>query len=689
MAVKAKTGSASAKKTAKPAAAKPAAEKKKPAAKKSTAKKPQTKAAVKKAVKKPEKNAALDPVFMTEYDRYLFGKGRDYKIYQKMGAHPAVLDGKAGWHFAVWAPHAKAVSIVCDRNDWNPEANYMIPLEKSGVFEGFIEGMGEGESYKYAITTKKGDILYKADPYAFHAELRPANASKTAVISGYNWDDQKWMKERSEKNTFEQPMAIYEVHLGSWKKYDRDDKDSFMSYTDLAHELAEYCNWMGYTHVELMGIAEYPFDGSWGYQVTGYYAPTSRYGTPKEFMYMVDYLHMHGIGVILDWVPAHFPKDAHGLANFDGEATYEYADPRMGEHPDWGTKCFDYSKNEVLNFMIGNALYWYDEYHIDGLRVDAVASMLYLDYGRKDGEWIPNKFGGNGNLDAIEFFKHLNSVIRGRKDGTIIIAEESTAWPKITTRPEDDGLGFTYKWNMGWMHDFLDYMKLDPYFRKDNHNKMTFGMSYATSEKFILVLSHDEVVHLKCSMINKMPGYEVDKFANLKCGYFFMFGHAGKKLLFMGQDFAQYHEWDENVELDWWLCDEPLNRSVLLFVKDLLQIYRSHPAMYELDDSWEGFEWVNADDRDRSIFSFIRRDRSKKKSLLFVVNMTPMERSDYMVGVPVKGSYKLLLDENGAVDPNGEKQSVYKAEKGECDKKDYHISYPLPPYGIAMFEFNG
>ena len=689
MAVKAKTGSTAVKKTAKPAAPKPAAEKKKPAAKKSAVKKTQTKAAVKKAEKKPEKSAALDPVFLTEYDRYLFGKGRDYKIYQKMGAHPAVLDGKKGWHFAVWAPHAKAVSIVCDRNDWNPEANYMIPLEKSGVFEGFIEGMEEGEAYKYAITTKKGDILYKADPYAFHAELRPANASKTADISGYTWDDQKWMKERSEKNTFEQPMAIYEVHLGSWKKYDKDDKDSFMSYTDLAHELAEYCNWMGYTHVELMGIAEYPFDGSWGYQVTGYYAPTSRYGTPKEFMYMVDYLHTKGIGVILDWVPAHFPKDAHGLANFDGEATYEYADPRMGEHPDWGTKCFDYSKHEVLNFMIGNALYWYDEYHIDGLRVDAVASMLYLDYGRKDGEWVPNKYGGNGNLDAIEFFKHLNSVIRGRKDGTIMIAEESTAWPKITTRPEEDGLGFTYKWNMGWMHDFLDYMKLDPYFRKDNHNKMTFDMSYATSEKFILVLSHDEVVHLKCSMINKMPGYEVDKFANLKCGYFFMFGHAGKKLLFMGQDFAQYHEWDENVELDWWLCDQPLNRGVLLFVKDLLHIYRTHPAMYELDDSWEGFEWVNADDRDRSIFSFIRRDRSKKKSLLFVVNMTPMERSDYMVGVPAKGSYKLLLDEYGAVDPKGVKQAVYKAEKGECDKKDYHISYPLPPYGIAMFEFNG
>ena len=672
----------------KTAAAKTPAEK---AVKAAEPKKPAKKAARKPAAEKiPENkpNPGLDPVFLTEYDRYLFGKGRDYKIYQKMGAHPAVLDGKQGWHFAVWAPHAKAVSIVCDRNAWDPTANYMIPLEQSGIFEGFIEGMQEGEAYKYAITTEKGDVLYKADPYAFHAELRPANASRTAIIDGYHWEDNAWMKQRAEKNTFEQPMAIYEVHLGSWKKRNRDDKDSFLNYTELAHELVEYCEWMGYTHVELMGIAEYPFDGSWGYQVTGYYAPTARYGTPKEFMYMVDYLHMHNIGVILDWVPAHFPKDAHGLADFDGKPTYEYADPRMGEHPDWGTKCFDYSRNEVLNFMIGNALYWFDDYHIDGLRVDAVASMLYLDYGRKDGEWVPNKYGGNGNLDAIEFFKHLNSVIRGRKDGTIIIAEESTAWPKITAAPEDDGLGFTYKWNMGWMHDFLDYMKLDPYFRKDNHNKMTFGMSYATSEKFILVLSHDEVVHLKCSMINKMPGYEVDKFANLKCGYFFMFGHAGKKLLFMGQDFAQYHEWDENVELDWWLCDEPLNRSVLLFMRDLLHIYRSHPSMYELDDSWDGFEWINADDRDRSIFSFVRRGKSGKKNLLFVVNMTPMERDDYMVGVPVKGTYKLLLDEQGALTAEREKETSFKAVKGECDGKDYHISYPLPAYGCALFEFN-
>ena len=432
-----------------------------------------------------------DPSFITEYDRYLFGTGTDYKIYQKMGAHKAKLNGKTGMHFAVWAPNAKAVSIVCERNNWDPKANYMLPLEKSGIFEGFMEGMDYGEIYKYTIETQTGDILYKADPYAFSAELRPGNASKTADISSYKWKDAKWMKSRKEHTGYDQPMSIYEVHLGSWKKKDDGSEDGFMNYREYADELVEYCAYMGYTHVELMGIAEHPFDGSWGYQVTGYYAPTSRYGAPQDFMYLVDTLHKHHIGVILDWVPAHFPKDAFGLADFDGTPTYEYADPRMGEHPDWGTKIFNYSKNEVKNFLIGNALYWFDEYHIDGLRVDAVASMLYLDYGRKDGEWVPNKYGGNGNLDAIEFFKHLNSVIRGRKDGTIIIAEESTAWPKITEAPEHDGLGFTYKWNMGWMHDFLDYMKLDPYFRKDNHNKMTFGMSYATSEKFILVLSHD------------------------------------------------------------------------------------------------------------------------------------------------------------------------------------------------------
>jgi 1,4-alpha-glucan branching enzyme len=392
-------------------------------AEKKTAKKAAVKTAAKKKTVKAEKKQELDPVFITGFDRYLINAGRDYKVYKKMGAHHAVHEGRNGMHFAVWAPHAKAVSIVCDRNGWNPSANYMLPLEESGVFEGFIPEMGYGELYKFAIETKRGDILYKADPYAFSAEFRPGTASKTADIDGYNWNDGTWMSERAKKNTFAEPMAIYECHLGSWFKNENTDwKDGFLNYTQYAKELVDYCGYMGYTHVELMGIAEYPFDGSWGYQVTGYYAPTSRYGEPKEFMYLVDYLHQHNIGVILDWVPAHFPKDAHGLADFDGEPLYEYADPRMGEHPDWGTKCFDYSKPEVLNFMIGNALYWYDEYHIDGLRVDAVASMLYLDYGRKDGQWVPNKYGGNGNLDAMEFFKHLNSVIRGRKDGTIIIA---------------------------------------------------------------------------------------------------------------------------------------------------------------------------------------------------------------------------------------------------------------------------
>ncbi len=671
---------------------------------------------VKKSLSAQEKGKAseknfpnqLDPVFITELDRYLFGEGRHYKIYEKMGAHPATLNGKKGMHFAVWAPHAKAVSIVCDRNQWDVKANYMLPLEDSGIYEGFIEGMGYGEIYKYAIHTKHGDVLYKADPYGFSAEFRPGTASKTADVSGYRWGDGNWLKKRAEGSIFEKPLAIYELHIGSWRKKAREEKNGFMTYVEAAKELTEYVLDMGYTHVELMGIAEHPLDASWGYQVTGYYAPTSRYGEPKDFMYLVDYLHQHGIGVILDWVPAHFPKDAQGLSDFDGTPTYEYADPRMGEHPDWGTKIFDYSKNEVKNFLIANALYWYDEYHVDGLRVDAVASMLYLDYGRNNGQWVPNKYGGNGNLDAMEFFKHLNSVIRGRKDGSMIIAEESTAWPRVTETPENDGLGFTYKWNMGWMHDFLDYMKTDPYFRKGSHNKMTFGMSYATSEKFILVLSHDEVVHLKCSMINKMPGEYEDKFKNLKCGYLFMFGHAGKKLLFMGQDFAQFHEWNEDVALDWYLTEEPLNGDLQNFVRDLLHMYRKYPAMYQLDDSWDGFEWVNADDSDRSIFSFIRKDRSGKNALLFVINMTPVAYPAYKVGVPAKGRYNLILDEQGATSwTDGKntaktgakaavkttarttgKKTTYIAKTGECDGHHHCIEYPLPGYGCAVFKFN-
>ena len=591
-------------------------------------------------------------------------------------------------HFAVWAPHAAAVSLVGDFNAWNPDATPMKPVADSGIYELFVPGLGVGQLYKFAITTHTGTILFKADPYAFSAEYRPGTASVTADIRGFKWNDSKWMESRAGTDPVKAPISIYEVHLGSWKKKNRPEKDGYYTYMEAAHELADYVLEMGYTHVELMGIAEHPYDGSWGYQVTGYFAPTSRYGTPAEFMYFVNYLHKKGIGVILDWVPAHFPKDAHGLADFDGQALYEYADPRKGEHPDWGTKVFDYAKNEVSNFLIANALYWLDEYHIDGLRVDAVASMLYLDYGRQDGQWVPNKYGDNKNLEAIEFFKHLNSVIRGRKDGAIIIAEESTAWPNVTKSPEEDGLGFTFKWNMGWMHDFLEYMKLDPYFRKFNHNKMTFGITYCTSENFILVLSHDEVVHLKCSMINKMPGEYEDKFANLKVGYTFMLGHPGKKLLFMGQDFGQFHEWDEKVSLDWYLTKEPFHADLQNYVKGLLTLYHKYPALYRLDEEYDGFQWINANDGDRSIFSFIRRDETQKKNLLFICNFTPVDRDDYRVGVPKRGTYTLLLDQEHGYYKRGDKISHYRSIKSECDGQPYSFAYPLPAYGTAVFRFS-
>ena len=623
-----------------------------------------------------------------ELDRYLFGEGRHYQLYHKLGAHPYTYRGQDGYYFAVWAPHAAAVSLVGDFNAWNPDATPMKSVADSGIYELFVPGLGVGQLYKFAITTHTGTILFKADPYAFSAEYRPGTASVTADIRGFKWNDSKWMESRAGTDPVKAPISIYEVHLGSWKKKNRPEKDGYYTYMEAAHELADYVLEMGYTHVELMGIAEHPYDGSWGYQVTGYFAPTSRYGTPAEFMYFVNYLHKKGIGVILDWVPAHFPKDAHGLADFDGQALYEYADPRKGEHPDWGTKVFDYAKNEVSNFLIANALYWLDEYHIDGLRVDAVASMLYLDYGRQDGQWVPNKYGDNKNLEAIEFFKHLNSVIRGRKDGAIIIAEESTAWPNVTKNPEEDGLGFTFKWNMGWMHDFLEYMKLDPYFRKFNHNKMTFGITYCTSENFILVLSHDEVVHLKCSMINKMPGEYEDKFANLKVGYTFMLGHPGKKLLFMGQDFGQFHEWDEKVSLDWYLTKEPFHADLQNYVKGLLTLYHKYPALYRLDEEYDGFQWINANDGDRSIFSFIRRDETQKKNLLFICNFTPVDRDDYRVGVPKRGTYTLLLDQEHGYYKRGDKISHYRSIKSECDGQPYSFAYPLPAYGTAVFRFS-
>ncbi|MBE5957422.1 MAG: 1,4-alpha-glucan branching protein GlgB [Lachnospiraceae bacterium] len=629
----------------------------------------------------------MEKKFITDDDCYLFGKGSHYEIFEKLGAHVMTVDGVKGTYFAVWAPHAKSVSVVGDFNDWIGYNHNMEMNNPSGIWELFIPEVTEGSLYKYVIVTQNGDALYKADPYGFWAEKRPGNASRIADISGYKWGDKKWIDEKKNSNHYEKPMSIYEVHPGSWRKEYKGegDEDGFYDYRRLADELVAYVKDMGYTHVELMGISEYPFDGSWGYQVVGYYAPTSRYGEPKDFMYLVDTLHKNGIGIILDWVPAHFPRDAHGLAMFDGTPLYEYADTRKGEHPDWGTKVFDYSKTEVSNFLIANAMFWVEKYHIDGLRVDAVASMLYLDYGRRDGQWCPNKYGGNENLEAIEFFKHLSSIMLQKHPEVYIIAEESTAWPKVTYAPEEGGLGFSYKWNMGWMHDFLDYVKLDPYFKKFNHNKMTFGITYAFSEDFILVLSHDEVVHLKCSMLNKMPGLTGDKFKNLKTAYTFMFGHPGRKLLFMGQEFAQLNEWSEKRSLDWYLLDEPEHKDVQEYVKKLLHIYKKYPALYTETKGYDAFEWINADDCDRSIFSFIRKtgEEDYNNAVGCVYNFTPMERPDYLCGVPKAGTYKRII----TTESGDTKEVKYKAEPGECDGFPYRISIPLRPFEAVMFEF--
>ena len=632
-----------------------------------------------------------DTRFITEFDQYLFGQGTHYDLYNKLGAHPMTVDEEEGVYFAVWAPNAAAVSIVGNFNEWDENATPMERLEPLGIYEIFLPEMKIGDIYKYCVTTKAGYTILKADPYGFQAELRPNNASVIADISDFKWQDSRWMKKREKFDDKKDPMFVYEVHPGSWKKHEQteEDVDGFYNYREMAHELAKYVKDMGYTHVELMGIAEHPFDGSWGYQVTNYFAPTSRHGSPEDFQYFINYLHQQNIGVILDWVPAHFPRDAFGLAEFDGTCLYEYADPRKGEHPDWGTKVFDYGKTEVRNFLICNALFWLEKYHVDGLRVDAVASMLYLDYGREDGQWVPNIYGGNENLEAIEFFKHLNTIVKKRNPGIVMIAEESTAWPKVTDKAEYGGLDFSLKWNMGWMHDFLEYMKLDPYFRKYNHTKMNFAMVYAYSENYMLVLSHDEVVHLKCSMIEKMPGSYEDKFKNLMAGYAFMTGHPGKKLLFMGQDFGQHREWSEKRELDWFLLDKEPNRHLQAFVKELLHLYKNNKCLYEYDCYPEGFEWINADDGDRSIFSFVRHSESGKSNMLFIINFTPVERPDYRVGTTCRRKHTLVLssDDKKFGGTGKRRPKEYKPAKKECDGRKYSFRYKLPAYGVAVFKF--
>lgn len=626
---------------------------------------------------------AFDPV-ITEEDEDRFNKGIHYEIYEKLGAHYIKHGGVYGTYFAVWAPNAMRVSVVGNFNLWDGRRAPMRRLPNSGIFELFIPGVGEGELYKFEIKAKGGLTYLKADPYANYAELRPDTASVVAKLN-YKWGDNAWVKSRAKTDHKKERMSIYEVHLGSWRRRGVKEND-FYNYRELAVLLADYVKEMGYTHIELMPIMEHPFDGSWGYQVTGYYAVTSRYGTPQDFMYFVDYMHQQGIGVILDWVPAHFPRDTFALSNFDGTCLYEHADPRMGAHPHWGTLIYNFGRPQVSNFLISNALFWVDKYHIDGIRMDAVASMLYLDYGRNNGEWIPNKYGGKENLDAIELLKHLGSIFAKKAAGSVLIAEESTAWPKVTGKVEDDGLGFDFKWNMGWMNDFTNYMKLDPLYRKNSHGALTFGMMYAYSENFILVFSHDEVVHGKGSMLNKMPGDDWAKAANLRAAYGFMSGHPGKKLLFMGQEFAQPNEWNENESLNWELLDISEHKQMQEYCKALNKLAQEHPACYELDYSPEGFAWISCLDADHSIVSFVRKSETGD-TLLFIYNFTPVEYEGFAQGVPFAGKFKEILNSDDTkFGGTGKVNTRVKNSKSvPVDGVDNSISITLPPLAMVVF----
>ena len=614
---------------------------------------------------------------------YLFHEGKNYEAYRFFGVHKIK---KGTYAFRVWAPHAVGVAVAGDFNDWSETANPMTLIAPE-IWEAVVDGVSKYDCYKYAIQTTDGRLLMKADPYAVHQETRPGTASKVYDLPSYKWTDSDWFARQKEVSVLDKPVNIYEIHFGSWKQH---EDGTFLTYREMADTLVPYVKDMGYTHVEIMGIAEYPFDGSWGYQVTNYYAPTSRYGLPEDFMYFIDYLHSKGIGIILDWVPAHFPKDAHGLGRFDGMPLYEHPDPRRGEHPDWGTYIFDYGRAEVANFLIANALFWVEKFHIDALRVDAVASMLYLDYGKQDGQWLPNENGGNENLDAIKLLQNINAVMEEKNPGAFLIAEESTAWAGVTAPASMNGLGFLFKWNMGWMNDFLEYMKMDPYFRSFNHNKLTFSLSYTYAENYVLVISHDEVVHLKCSMINKMPGSEPQKFANLRLAYGYMYGHPGKKLLFMGQEFAQPREWSEARSLDWFILDNPLNQGVQRWVKALNNLYNANDALYANDSDVMGFEWIDCDHPDKGVVSFIRRGSTPSKQLLFICNFVPVEYDNYEVGAPCFTTYKEVLNSDdvqfgGAGRLNSGK---IKAIDKKTERMPYSISVTVPPLSTVVLEYD-
>lgn len=625
------------------------------------------------------------PIF-TQRDLDLFSKGIHYTIYDKMGAHKMTINGVEGVYFAVWAPNAIRVSVVGNFNIWDGRRHPMRRLGDSGIFELFIPGVDAGEVYKYELKLKGGLTVLKTDPYGFSAELRPATASIVYDIENFKWNDAAWMEKRKKSSMKKEPMSIYELHLGSWRKPNIEGDNAFYNYREIAHMLADYVKDMGYTHVELMPVMEHPFDASWGYQVIGYYAVTSRFGTPDDFMYFMDYLHQNDIGVILDWVPAHFPRDTHGLSNFDGTCLYEHVDPRQGSHPHWGTLIFNYGRPQVSNFLIANALFWVEKYHADGIRMDAVASMLYLDYGKQDGEWVANQYGGNENLEAIAMFKHLNTVFKKRGKGAVIMAEESTAWPMVTKSVEEDGLGFDFKWNMGWMNDFLDYMRTDPLFRKGKHGELTFSLSYAFSENFILVLSHDEVVHGKGSMINKMPGDYNQKFENLRAAYGFMMAHPGKKLLFMGQDFAQFAEWSENKSLEWELLDVEQHRNINNYVRELNKFYREHSCLYATDSDAEGFEWLSSLDADHSVISFVRKN--KEETLLFVFNFTPVEYDEFRIGLPFSGKFKEIFnsDDEKFGGSNRTNARTKKSQEISCDGRENSMDIVLPSLGMVVFK---
>ncbi len=630
------------------------------------------------------------PPVISEYDIYLYSQGNHHKIYEKLGAHPMTIDGAEGTLFSVWAPCAARVSVVGSFNQWDGRRHQMRLLARSGIWELFIPLAAAGDMYKYEIKTQSGQIIAKADPYAFYAEKRPSKASIVQNMEAYPWEDRDWLEFREAADVFTSPISIYELHPGTWSTSaePQENGDIFLNYRAIADRLVPYIKYMGYTHIELLPVAEHPFDGSWGYQVTGYYAITSRYGTPQDFMYLVDQCHQNGIGVILDWVPAHFPKDAHGLARFDGTALYEHADPGQGEHPEWGTLVFNHGRNEVRNFLVSNAVFWFEKYHIDGLRVDAVASMIYLDYARKPGQWVPNKYGGNMNLESVDFLKQLNTTVFSYFKGIMMIAEESSSWPMITKPPYMGGLGFTFKWNMGWMNDFLKYVGMDPIYRKYHQNLITFSIMYSFSENYVLALSHDEVVHGKHSMLDKMPGDYRQKFAGLRVTYGYTYGHPGKKLLFMGSEFGQFIEWNDSKGLDWHLLDYEMHKKMQTFVRDLNTLYTSEKALYQIDFSHTGFEWIDCNDNEHSVVSFIRRGMDTHDMLIFVCNFTPAVNDNYSIGAPFDLDYELVLNSNsekyGGYEPDRE-NVIFSAESQPMHGRPCSLRLTIPPLSVMIF----